>query len=123
MITKRYVTLIEMMIVISIIVMIIGALGYNFQGSLEKGKKFKTETGMERIQTILSMKAAEEPDVLNHMDKWKDYIKESPLVQNPNDLFKDGWGEEYKVDVTEENGDQVIKVNSKKYNEKYARKT
>ncbi len=115
MIVKRYVTLIEMMIVISIIVVIIGALGYNFQGSLERGKRFKTETGIEKIQTILSLVVAENPEAINNISThWKEYIKKSPLVQNPETLYVDGWGKPYQVSVEDVDGVQMIKVTASK---------
>lgn len=99
-----------MMIVMFLIALILGVIAYNYQGSLEKGKAFKTEIAIEKIQTILDLKAAEKPETLDSIpDKWRDYVKDSPLVKDPDSIIKDGWGGDYSVTV--ENG--VIKVSSK----------
>jgi len=87
-----------MMIVMFLIAMIIGAVAYKYQGSLEEGKAFKTKIGIEKLNTILSLQLSEHPDLENDIRaKWRDLIRASPLVQNPNDLVKDGWGAEYEI--------------------------
>jgi general secretion pathway protein G len=109
---RRYITLIEIMIVMFLIALIAGVLTYNTVGSLDKGRAFKTKTGIEKLETILSLKVAENPDALNDMEsKWRDYVATSPLVQNPKALIKDGWGQDYKVTVEGSN----IKITSEKY--------
>jgi general secretion pathway protein G len=111
---RRFITLIEMMIVMFLIALITGVVAYNYQGGLEKGKKFKTEQGMEKIKMILTLRVAEEPESLKNMESdWKTYIEESPLVQNPASLVLDGWGDEYEVKVEDVKGEKVIKVSSK----------
>lgn len=105
---RRFVTLIEMMIVMFIISMIIGILGYNYRGFLEKGKAFKTKAGLEKLEDWLSLYVAENPSKLSDIEnEWKDVVKESPIVKNPNDLLYDGWGEPYEVTV--EDGEIVVK--------------
>jgi type II secretory pathway pseudopilin PulG len=114
---KRHVTLIEMMIVMFLIAMIIGVIAYNYQGSLDEGKAFKTKAGMEKLKTILTLKVSDNPDALNGLERdWREYVKASPLVQNPDALIKDGWGKDYEVKVVESNGQQEIEVTSDKYN-------
>lgn len=116
---KRKVTLIEMMIVMFLIALIIGIVSYNYTGTLEKGKAFKTQIGMEKLRTILSLHASEYPDSLNDMPgKWQDYVRQSTLVQDPRALTVDGWGNPYQVTV--ENNE--IKVRSEKF-EEYEKKT
>lgn len=110
---KRNVTLIEMMIVMFLIALITGVIAYNYRGSLEEGKAFKSKAGMEKLETILNLEAAKNPQLLENIDSWKDYIKSSPLVSNPDALTKDGWGGEYQVNIVE----GVIKVSSPKYEE------
>lgn len=111
--TKKPITLIEMMIVMFLIAMIIGVVAYNYQGSLEEGKAFKTKTAMDKVSTILTVMSAENPNLEDDLEgHWKDYIKESPLVQNANALTKDGWGEDLIVRI--ENG--KIQVSSNNYN-------
>lgn len=111
---RRFVTLIEMMIVMFLIALITGVLAYNYRGTLEEGKAFKTRAGIEKLETILNLSASENPGLLDDIHShWKEAVKKSPIVQNPNALIKDGWGDEYQVEV--ENGE--IKVTSRKYEE------
>lgn len=113
-IKKRYVTLIEMMIVMFLIALIIGVLGYNYRGTLEQGKAFKTKTGMEKLETILNLAVAEDPKLMDDIDSsWPEIVKRSPLVQNAEALIYDGWGQPYTVTV--ENG--KITVSSPRYEE------
>lgn len=109
---RRFVTLIEMMIVMFLIALITGVIAYNYRGSLEEGKAFKTKAGMEKVTTILNLRAAEDPDLMSNIEnKWQDAIRNSPLVQNANALIYDGWGEPYRVTV--DNG--MIQVTSPRY--------
>jgi general secretion pathway protein G len=111
-IRKRFITLIEIMIVMFLIALITGVIAYNYRGSLDEGKAFKTKVGIEKVRTILNLKAAEDSSFAEEVQsRWKDVIRNSPMVQNPDALIKDGWGEEYQVN--EENG--TIYVNSRKY--------
>ena len=113
-IVQRHVTLIEMMIVMFLIAMIIGVVAYNYQGTLEEGKAFKTKAAKEKLETILTLAASENPDIRDSIEtKWKDVIRTSPLVHNAKDLERDGWGEDYEVKMV----DDRIKVISKHYNQ------
>ncbi|MBS4167627.1 general secretion pathway protein GspG [Parachlamydia sp. AcF125] len=108
---KRHVTLIEMMIVMFLIALITGVVAYNYRGALDEGKVFKTKAGIERLETVLNLQVSENPRLLDNIEtNWQGIVAKSPLVQNPAALTRDGWGEEYKVNV--ENG--VIKVRSEK---------
>jgi len=113
---QRFVTLIEMMIVMFLIALITGVVAYNYRGSLDEGKAFKTKTAIGKLETILNLEVAKNPDARDHIaSEWKAYVKASPLVQDPNALIKDGWGEDFQVGVNPETGG--IEVYSKKYNE------
>jgi general secretion pathway protein G len=104
---KRAVTLVEMMIVMFLIAMITGVIAYNYAGSLEEGKAFKTRTGIEKLQTVIALyQAVHGADGVN----WKEMVETSSLVKNPNDLMKDGWGVEYSVNME---GDHVIITSQK----------
>lgn len=96
---KRAITLIEIMVVILIIGTISGVLAYNFKGSLDKGKVFKTKHGAEQIRNILLLEVANGADIAAVATGWQDIIKNSPLASKPKDLIKDGWGDLYKVSV------------------------
>jgi len=119
-IVKRPITLIEIMIVMFLIALILGVVAYNYQGTLEEGKAFKTKTAQEKLQTVLSLYISENPEEADGIDRgWKEMIKNSPLVQNPTALIKDGWGNEFEVRYNAEN-DRII-VYSRKM-EEYRRK-
>lgn len=107
---RRYITLIEMMIVMFLIMLITGVIAFNMSGSLEKGKVFATRAGIKKIEQILNLAIAENPGNLERIqDNWKDIVKQSPLSDSGS-LLKDGWGMEYSVHVD----DGQIEVTSKK---------
>lgn len=117
---KRYVTLIEMMIVMFLIALITGVIAYNYRGSLDEGKAFKTKAAIEKLETILNLWVADHPEDLDHMaQQWPKIVESSPLVQNKSALMKDGWGENYTVTV---DNDHVIHIHSSKYDD-YKKKT
>lgn len=114
-IRRAYITLIEMMIVMFLIALITGVIAYNVKGSLDQGKVFKTKVGMEKVETILNLAIANDPDLGSHIkENWKAVVKTSPLVQNPDSLIKDGWGNDYDVNYD----DGKVTVRSEAY-EKY----
>lgn len=111
-IKRRYVTLIEMMIVMFLIMLIFGVVGYNMSGSLEKGKVFATRAGIKKVEQILNLAVAENPSLLDNIESnWRGIVNASPLADKGSGLTKDGWGVEY--DVRLENGEIV--VTSKKF--------
>jgi len=111
-IKRRFLTLIEMMIVMFIIALITGVLAYRYTGSLDEARAFKTKAAIERLSTILSLKAADNPEFLDNIQsEWQNAVVSSPLVSNPRDLLKDGWGGDF--DIAVENN--TIYVHSQKY--------
>lgn len=94
-IRKRYITLIEIMIVMALIAMITGVIAYNYRGSLDEGKKFKTKIAIERVDNILSLELANNPNL--DLTNWQQIIKDSPMVKNPDEIINDGWGKELHV--------------------------
>jgi type II secretory pathway pseudopilin PulG len=110
---KRFITLIEIMIVMFLIALITGAIAYNFRGTMDEGKAFKTKVAMERVETILNLKVSENPESLNSITAdWQKVIIESPMVSNPDALIRDGWGVPFEVAV-DDNG--AVKVRSRQY--------
>lgn len=105
---RRFITLIEIVIVMFLIAMITGVVAYNYTGTLEKGKAFKTEMGIKRLTDILNLAVSENPSLLqNIQSNWEGVVRHSPLVNNPNDLIKDGWGNTYDVSVDSNNNVEV----------------
>lgn len=113
-IKKRFITLIEIMIVMFLIALIAGALAYRFGGALEKGYAFKTKASIEKLESILNLAVAENPSQMRNIESnWQHLVETSPLVKDPTNLMYDGWGEPFNVTV--ENGQ--IRVTSAKYDD------
>lgn len=109
---RRCITLIEIMIVMFLIALIAGVITYNYRGSLDEGKAFKTKAAIDKVETILNLSIAEDPRLAeNIQSEWVKVIESSPLVKNPGDLTKDGWGNPFQVSY--ENG--AVTVYSAKY--------
>ncbi len=118
--SRRAVTLIEMIIVIALIGTIMGVLAWNYRGALDEGKKFTTEQRMNRIQELLVIETSKDPSALEGLSgNWKEVLKRSPMVDNVDKLSKDGWGQEFTVDIVTEDGIQVIRVTSETYRARY----
>ena len=94
---KRTFTLLEIIIVIFIITLITGAIGYSMKGSLDKGRAFRTEQAMEQLHDLLLMCLAEgdKPDEL--AQKPEGFIKRHVLAKNPQKIIEDGWGNRFVV--------------------------
>lgn len=114
-IQRRFITLIEMMIVMFLIALITGVIAYNYRGSLDEGKAFKTQSAIEKLETILNLEVSKHPEAAGHIEtEWKKYVFASPLVHDPAALTKDGWGEDYQVSLSE---DGAVRVASRKLEE------
>ena len=114
--TKRFVTLVEMMVVIFIIGLIISVVGFNYRGGLEKGKAFKTETSIDKVETILNLRVAENPVLLDNIERnWPEIIKNDPITKDPEALIKDGWGTQLQVQQSDQHGIRVWSDNLDNY--------
>lgn len=101
--TRRFVTLVEMMVVIFIIGLIVSVVGFRYQGSLEKGKAFKTETSIDKVETFLSLRVAENPHLIDNIERgWQEIIRTDPFAKDPEALIRDGWGEPLQVEVNDQ---------------------
>lgn len=90
---KRAVTLVEIMIVIMLIGLIGGALAYNMRGSMEKGRVFKTEQNILRVQDALMMALASGEKTGPELELMtEDVMKKCVFVKDGANLLKDGWG-------------------------------
>ena len=117
---KRAITLIEIMIVISLIAIIGGVLSYNLKGALDKGKAFKTEQAQNQIREALQLVSNEVKETPEEIaDDPKTFLGRSEMVKKPGDLIKDGWNTEMKITY---NGDtqefEVLSENLDNYNAK-----
>ena len=100
---KQAITLLEIMIVILLIGIIGGVVGYNVKSSLDKGKAFKTEYAINQIQEILLLEYSQGifsgKDIAQHHQK---HLKNSGFCKDLNALLKDGWGGLYTVDFDDD---------------------
>lgn len=117
---KRPVTLIEIMIVILLIGIIGGALAFNMRGSVDKGKVFKTEQSMARVYDALMMEYAKgEKDLNKIVLEKKQILKKCPFLKNGEQLLKDAWGNDLKVEIKNDD----LKITSpgvESWNQKHA---
>jgi general secretion pathway protein G len=117
---KRHpITLLEIMIVILLIGVIGGVLSYNLKGTLDKGKKFRTEEGKKRLQEILEIEIAQESITLDKLfgketiiysnsKAIEDLVRASKFIPESNlkDFLVDGWKKPYIVSKV--NGNIVV---------------
>ncbi len=113
---KRFsITLIEMIVVMILIATITGALAYNYRESLNEGKAFKTREGIARIEAIITIFLAENPQDPTNV-KWDDVIRSSSLIKDPDTFLKDGWGQPYDIRVyNDDHGEVKISIHSQEY--------
>ena len=96
---KRALSLIEVMIVIFLITLITGAIGYNMKGSMNKGKEFRTKQAKQQLYDLLLICLDEGKDADELAKDPGKYLRESGLAKDPDKLILDGWSEKFKIDV------------------------
>lgn len=109
---KKYLTLVEMLIVIALIGIIASALAVNLSGGLRKGQEFKTQQGKKKIKNMLYYEISQKMlSTKEAVDQWQEIIEHSSLRDKDTkieELIQDGWGEEYEVVYDEENDEIII---------------
>lgn len=114
---KRAFTLLEIMIVILLITIITGAIGYNMKGTLEKGKAFRTERAKEQLHDLLLYCYADLKDTDQILKNVEGAITSTGLAKTPKELMKDGWGVPFEIKATKYKNDFIIySENLEKYN-------
>ncbi len=103
---KRSLTLLEIIIVIFLITLITGAIGYSMKGTLDKGRVFKTEQAMDQLRDLFLICLAEGESGEDIVRDPVGVIKKCGLAKNPTKLMEDGWGK--KFDVSYSKGDFKI---------------
>ena len=111
-IKKKHFTIIELMFVIVIISLIAGVVAYNMQGVLDRGRAFKTRTAIEKLEAILNLQVASNPELLEDIElNWEGLVSQDPLAGNPKAITYDGWGKKFKI----EKKDDQINISSEAY--------
>jgi len=105
---KRYITLLEIMIVILLIGIITSVVGYNVKGSLEKGKIFKTQQAQAQIKELLLLEVAKGANIDDVVKNPKKYLKDSGLPKNISSLLKDGWNEDFQIKTNKNKTDIIV---------------
>ncbi len=116
---KKPFTLLEIIIVIFLITLITGAIGYNMKGALDKGKVFRTEQAIEQLQDLFLMCVAEgeSPDtIVKHP---AEILEKYGLAKSPKKVVQDGWGAPFRIGVTRDKSSFLISSqNLDKYRKK-----
>ena len=106
---KRALTLIEIMIVIFLITLITGAIGYNMKGSMNKGKEFRTKQARAQLHDLLLICLDEGTvDAETIAKNPVFYLKKSGLAKDPGKIVQDGWNVDFKISATPDKKDFVI---------------
>lgn len=114
---KQSITLVEMMVVITLIGIIGGALAFNMRGSLQKGKIFQTEQNCARVYDVLMMEYASGNLSLKEVIANKEAILEDfAWCKEGKKLLKDAWGEDLLVKMNDK-GDDIVVFSKKVRNE------
>lgn len=120
---KRYITLLEIMIVILLIGIITSVVGYNVKGSLDKGKIFKTEQAQMQIKDLLLLEIANGANIDEVVKNPKRYLIDSGLPKDVSELLKDGWGTPFEIKASKNKSDIVVtSKNLLKYDKKKHKK-
>lgn len=107
---KRALTLIEIMIVILLITMIGGAIGYNVKGSLNRGREFKTEQAQQQLSDLLDICLQDGIDPEKILKEPEKYLRELGLAKDPRSLLKDGWGKPFIITLKPNKKEFDVKV-------------
>ena len=111
---KKALTLLEIMIVIALITLITGVIGYNMRGSLDKGRAFRTEQAMEQVHDLLWLAASEGTKPADAANDPTSALQKLGLAKNVTKLLQDGWGNDFTIVYNQRDGD--FRIQSTRYN-------
>lgn len=94
---KKPFTLIEIMIVVFLIGIIGGVIGYNMKGSINEGRAFKSERGSKQIYDLLTLKMSDGTKIDAILANPKLALEQNGFVNNVKKLMQDGWGKEFEL--------------------------
>jgi type II secretory pathway pseudopilin PulG len=119
---KRPFTLLEIIIVIFIITLVTGAIGYSMKGTLDKGRAFRTEQAMDQLKDLLLMCLAEGDKADEIAAKPEFFLKKYGLAKNPAKIVEDGWGQKFTIKPTRSKTDFTVFSDAlERYNKKTGR--
>ena len=94
---KKAFTLLEVIIVIFLITLITGAVGYSMKGTLDKGRVFRTEQAIEQLRDLFLMCLAEGESPDEIVRNPSEMLKKYGLAKNPKKIIEDGWGNKFEI--------------------------
>lgn len=106
---KRALTLLEIMIVIFLITLITGTIGYSMKGTLEKGRAFRTEQGLEQLHDLLLIALADGAVPEEVAKSPETALKGLGLAKDPAKLVLDGWNERFEIKLSPARNDFSIR--------------
>ena len=109
---KRSLTLLEIIIVIFLITLITGAIGYNMKGALDKGRAFRTEQAKEQLSNLLLICLEEGETGEAILKNPAGMLRKYGLAKDPNKLVQDGWGHPFEIRIHKNRREFIIKSNS-----------
>lgn len=115
---KRTLTLLEIMIVIFLITLITGVIGYNMKGSLDKGKAFRTTQAQAQLHDMLLLALSDGEPMTKILETPATVLKNLGLAKDPDKLLKDGWGEPFVITA---NGRSDFRIKSQNLTDYEAR--
>lgn len=106
---KRSMTLIEIMVVITLIGIVGGALAINMRSSIHKGKVFQSEQHCARVYDALMMAYVTNGDSLQEIVNNKESIlKNAAWGKDTDKMLKDAWGNDIVVQVDKSGNDLEV---------------
>lgn len=116
---KRALSLLEIIIVIFLITLITGAVGYSMKGTLDKGRVFRTEQGIDQLKDLFLMCLAEGETAEDILRDPAGIIKKYGLAKNPEKIIEDGWGKKFDIAIEKGKNDfRISSENLKNYKKK-----
>lgn len=115
---KRTLTLLEIMIVIFLITLITGTIGYSMRGTLDRGRAFRTEQAREQLHDLLLICLAEKGNANDIATYPLKYLNALGLAKDPENLLKDGWKQNFVITVKNKNDFDIKSKAWEKYKNK-----
>ncbi len=115
---KRALTLLEIMIVIFLITLITGTIGYSMRGTLDKGRAFRTEQASEQLHDLLLICLAENGNAEEIAATPLQYLNSLGLAKDPENLLKDGWKQDFEIKVKNKHDFTITSKSWDKYKAK-----
>ncbi len=106
---KRALSLLEIMIVIFLITLITGTIGYSMRGTLDKGRAFRTQQAQEQLHDLLLICLAEKGDAEAITKDPLHYLNTLGLAKDPDNLIVDGWKVKFDITTNQSKNDFNIK--------------